>query len=381
MAILSLKPKSWNKKQAINTFVRKFKYFFDMRDEAIDLREMSKNYPDNMIPLEDIRQAILTVVGPTYSSTTVNPYNPQVESISPQFGYITWDQMYLWTVFQRDVSPNHWEKIDRDWDHTCAIVPCAIRITLTDGRVIYCIWDGHHTVQVMKQQNYTVFPVWYIDIDHIPDSVIENAGFGLTDSDRIAYGAYLAGTNMRMINGKNKRPLSPYDDFMIGLETRDPEYTSMMNILRKNNCIPKRHSTCAGAFTQIKSGIECYQLDQGVSWDRALRIHRSTWKMSPLVLEIFRPLTMLFHRASVEGFVLDQEFEKEFITMLVNKWGDPESIQEGIKESFRIAYNEERIKGKLPEHDKGRVLAGMINFYRQNGGKYMLPQPECQWKV
>ena len=390
MTTLSLKAKPWNKKQAINFFVKKYKIQFEMRDDAIDLREMAKNYPNNMIPLEDIRQAILTVVGPKYIDMTVSEYDPSGGAqiiypnnvVNPKFGYISWDQAYLWTVFQRDVAPNHWEKIFRDWDHTCAIVPCAIRITLKDGRVIYCIWDGHHTIQVMKQQNYTVFPVWYIDIDHVSDYDIENAGFDLSDEGRIAYGAYLAGTNMRMINGKNKRPLSPYDDFMIGVETRDPKYTSMMNILRKNNCVPKRHATCAGAFTQIKSGVECYDLDQGVSWDRALRLHRDTWKSAPLTLEVFRPLSMLFHRATIEGFSLDQKFEKELVQMLVNRWGDSESIQEGIKASYWQAYHTSGLlKGNIPEHDKERVLAGIINFYRQQGGKTLLPEPMCQWRV
>lgn len=383
------KAKPWNRKEAINAFVKKFKHQFEMRDDAIDLREMAKNYTNNTIPLEDIHQAVLTVLGPKFSTREVEPYDPSGgetihypnTSISPRFGYMKWEEGYLWTVFQRDIAPNHCEKIDRVWDHTCAIVPCAIRMTLKSGKVIYCIWDGHHTIQVMKLRGYTSFPVWYIDIDHIPIETIESAGFDATDEGRQAYGAYLAGTNMRMINGKNKRPLSPYDDFMIGLETRDPLYVSMMNILRKHSCTPKRHATSAGAFTQIKSGIECYEFDKGVSWDKALRLHRATWQSSPLVLEMFRPLSILFHRATVEGFDLDSKFEQELIGMLVKKWGDPESIQEAIKESYWKAYHDSKIKGDIPEHDKDRVLAGMINFYRQQGGKTMLPEPMCQWKV
>lgn len=234
----------------------------------------------------------------------------------------------------------------------------------------------------MKLRGYTSFPVWYIDIDHISYETIEAAGFDATEVGRLAYGAWLAGTNMRMINGKNKRPLSAYDDFMIGLETRDLLYASMMNILRKHSCTPKRHSTSAGAFTQIKSGIECYEFDKGVSWDKALKLHRTTWPASPLVLEMFRPLSILFHRATLEGFDLDSKFEQELIGMLVKKWGDPESIQEGIKESYWKAYNTvNKLKGEVPQHDKERVVAGMINFYRQNGGKVMLPEPVCQWKV
>jgi hypothetical protein len=91
---------------------------------------------------------------------------------------------------------------------------------------------------------------------------------------------------------------------------------------------------------------------------------------------------MLHHRATLEGFDLDAKFEKELMAMLVKKWGDPESVQEGIKDSYWKAYNVPgKLKGNIPEHDKERVLAGIINFYRQQGGKVMLPDPMCQWKV
>lgn len=389
LALTTQKVKPWNKKQAINTFVNSYTIPFEMKDDAIDLREMAKNYPNDIIPLEDIHNAITTVIGPKYTIPKT-PYDPSGgatihypnASVSPRFGYITWDEGYLWPIFQRDVAPNHVEKIYKDFDSTAVIVPCAIKITLKDGKTIYCIWDGHHTMQVCRLEGYTKFPVWYIDVDHIPLSTIEEAGFGDTDDERIKYGAFIAGTNMRRINGKNKRPLSAYDDFLIGVETKDKQYLSMNNILRKNTCVPKRHATCAGAFTQIKSGIECYDFDKGVSWDKALRLHRSTWTAAPLTLEVFRPLSMLFHRATLEGFDLDQAFEQELMGMLVKKYGDPESVQENIKDSYWKAYNVPgKLKGNIPEHDKERVLAGLINLYRQSGGKVMLPEPTCQWKV
>lgn len=384
------KQKPYNKKQATNAFVRSYKVPFDMKDDAIDLREMAKNYSDEIIPLEDIQKAIITVIGPRYTLAPKAPYDPSGgatiyypnPSTSPRFGYVEWKDLYLWPIFQRDVAPNHVEKIYKDFDHTAVIVPCAIKLTLANGKVIYCIWDGHHTTQVCRMEGYTKFPVWYIDIDHVTDETLTEAGFGTTDSERIRYGAFVAGTNMRRINGKNKRPLGPYDDFMIGFETRDSQYVSMMNILRKHNCTPKRHATCAGAFTQIKSGVECYDLDKGVSWEWALRVHRTTWPAAPLTLEIFRPLSMLRHRSTLEGFDLDSKFEKELMNMLTKKWGDPNSVQEGIKDSYWKAYNTpNKLKGNIPDHDKERVLAGIINFYRQQGGKTMLPEPTCQWKV
>lgn len=385
----------WNRKQAINSFLTKFKHQFELKEDAIDLREMCKNYPNEIIPLEDIHEAITTVIGPKYNiqNQSYDPSGGAIISypdntISPRFGYIDWSEGFLWPIFQRDVAPNHVEKIYKDFDPTAVIVPCAIKLTLKENnKTIFCIWDGHHTLQVCRLKGYSKFPVWYIDIDNIPLTTIENAGFGSSDADRIAYGAWLAGTNMRRINGKNKRPLSPYDDFMIGYETKDQQFVTMMNILKKNDCVPKRNATCAGAFTQIKSGIECFELtdtygNKGIFWDRALKFHRTIWPAAPLVLEVFRPLTMLYHRASLEGFALNSKFDKELSDLLVSRFGDPESVQEGIKKSYWSAYNQSNgVKGNIPEHDKERVLAGIINLYRQSGGKIMLPDPTCQWVV
>lgn len=383
----------YNKKQAIVNFVNSYKNAFEMKDDAIDLREMCKNYPNEIIPLEDIHKAVVTVIGPKYNVLKA-PYDPSGGAtihypnpdISPRFGYVDWADLYLWPIFQRDVAPNHVEKICKDFDRTAVIVPCAIKLTLKNGKPIFCIWDGHHTTQVCRLEGYSKFPVWYIDIDHVSDETLEEAGFGITDDERIKYGAFIAGTNMRRINGKNKRPLSAYDDFLIGVETRDAQYVSIMNILRKNTCVPKRHASVAGAFTQIKSGIECYELTdgngiKGTFWDRALKFHRANWPMAPLTLEVFRPLSYLYHRAALEGFSLTATFDKELAAMLIKKWGDADSIQEGIKESYRKAYANSKVKGQIPEHDKDRVLNGVINFYTQNGGTALLPSPTCQWKV
>ena len=398
MSSLSLKvsrPSAWNRKQSILQFLKKFKHQFDMKEDAIDLREMCKNYPNQVIPLEDIFQAISAVVGPSYkrSTTEFDPSGGAViqykdVSLSPRFGYVEWKDLYLWPIFQRDVAPNHVEKINKDFDPTCIIVPCAIKITLKTGETIFCLWDGHHTAQVCHLRGYTTFPVWYIDIDHIPLSVIEEAGFGSTDDERIKFGAWKAGNNMRTVNGKCKRMLSPYDDFLIGYDTRDSFIVSMMNILTKNKCSPKRHATCAGAFTQIKSGIECYKLTdsngvKGRFWDRALRFHRTHWPAAPLTLEIFRPMSYLYQLAELQGIDLPNSVDDDLGQLLIAKWGDPDSVQEEIKDSFWNAYHKNSLTGIIPNLDKDRVLNGLINLYNQSSiaNKSILPAPDCQWRV
>lgn len=389
------KTKPYNKKQAILSYVKKFKHLFEMKEDGIDLREMAKNFNDGPIPVEDIHQAIITVLGPQYHNINFN-YDPSggnylgyVNGKRPKeyFDYVAWDRLYLWTIFQRDVAPNHIEKIYKDFDESSVIVPCIIKITLLDGKVIYCIWDGHHTTQVCRLKGWTKFPAWIIDLDQFTTQEIEEAGFGDSDLERIKFGCYIAGRNSRRINGLMKRAMSPYDDFMIGLDTLDSKFVAMSKILAQYGCMPKRHPTSDGAWTQIKSGIECYDLESsqgpsmGVFWSRAIAFQRNHWKKGPLVLELYRPMSYLYQLASTQGCPIPASFDTELAKMLIKHFGNAEEVQEGIKESYWAAVHNKTLIGEQPQHDKFRVLNGIINFYKQKGGKVILPSPSCQWTV
>lgn len=364
-----------------------------MENDAIDLRTMAENYPHKIIPLEDIHQAIIAVVGPKFQNRGPFTYDPSggvditypAGTPSPRLIYANWDELFLWTLFQRDVAPNHTVKIDEDFEHTAVIMPCAIKFTI-EGKVYYCVWDGHHTLQVCRLQGYAKFPLWVIDVDHVPFSVITKAGFAATAAGRIHYGVWLAGTNMIRINSKNKRKLNPYDEFMIRLECRDSVALAIDAILKKNGCTPKRHSKVAGAFTQIKSGEECFELEdkfgnKGMYFDRALEFHRATWPASPLTLEVFRPLSYLYHRAAIQGKTLDATVDAELANLLVTEYGDSETVQASIKASYDNAvYNGLGHGVPLATH-REQMVDGFINLYNQKVGRAVLPVPEYTWKV
>lgn len=395
MKLRQPKTRTWNKKQAILAFVKKFKFPFDMKDDMIDLREMAKNFNDGPIPVEEIHKAIVTMLGPQYNNIKFN-YDPSgghylgyAPGKRPKeyFDYISWLDLFLWTIFQRDVAPNHVEKIYKDFEESSVIVPCIIKITLLDGRTIYCVWDGHHTIQVCRLKGWTKFPAWVIDLDQFTTQEIEEAGFGDTDEERIRFGCYIAGKNSRRINGLMKRVMSPYDDFMIGLETRDPKFVAMNNILAQYGCMPKRHASCDGAWTQIKSGIECFDMEgsqgpsNGAFWSRAIAFQRNHWKKGHLVLELYRPMSYLYQLANIQGFSIPAAFDTELANMLSSRFGSAEEVQEEIKESYWKAVHTNATVGEQPQHDKFRVLNGIINFYKQSGGKVLLPSPTIQWKV
>jgi hypothetical protein len=379
----------WNQKQSIKQFVNKYDVEFEMADDAIDLRTMSQNFNHGIIPLDDINQAIGAVLGPKYQNRNVYTYDPSggcsfsyPDNLpSPRLVYANWEELFLWSLFQRDVAPNHIAKIDADFEHTAVLIPNAVKFTI-DGKIYYCIWDGHHTLQVCRLQGYNKFPIWVTDIDAVPMSVINAAGF----TDRVKYGIWVAGRNMIRINSKNKRKLHAYDEFMIKLECGDSETIALNNILVKNTCVPKRHSTSAGAFTQIKSGVECFELEdkygnKGIYFDRALEVHRKAWPNTPLVLEVFRPLAYLYHKASTQHGTLDAQFDTELIALLKKQYGDAESVQGQIKASYENALYTGKGKGIPQDTHKMQVMNGLINLYNSKVGRAVLPPADYVWKV
>ena len=381
--------KAWNQKTATKVFLAPYATKFDMEAEAIDLRTMANNYNHGIIPLEDIHQAIRAVLGPQSNPALHNVYDPTSgTSFSPKFGYVKWSQLFLYSIFQRDVAPKHCNKLKKDWDHTAVLIPCAIKFTL-EGKEYYCIWDGHHTLQTARLMNYVEFPVWYIDIDEIPSSVISAAQFPDTEEGRIKYGCWLAGKNMIRINATNKRPLEHYDRYMILLETEDAKTMAMDRIIKSTGCIAKRKAKTAGSWTQINAGEECYDLtlgnglpSHGVFWQHALEFHRRVWPLSPLVLEVYRPLSYLYQSFNIGNYPIDAQFDVELEQILASKYGDADSVQQQIKASYENAVLNNLGRGPLLKNDREIVYNGLINLYNQNCGRIVaIPPADYVWSV
>jgi len=382
--------------KSIQKYQSKFQYKFDMDSKAIDLREMCKNFPsveerNGFIPLGDISKAINLVLN-DYEPHLQNKYNPYEKSeiknedtaVASHTEFVSWDELYLWPLFQRDVSPNHIKKISLDFHPTAVITPCAIKLKIK-GRAYYFVWDGHHTLQVCRLHGYTKFKIDVIDVDQIPEENLTKQGFD--PKDRIAFGIWMAGLNMVRINSRNKRPLHAYDEFMIKLETRDKDTVSIWNIMQKHGVTPHRQSKAPKCLTQIKSAIECFEFEDskgmnGRFLDRALGFHTKVWSQAPIELEIFRPMALLYQKADIEGIKLDSNWDLEMANLITSHYGDPETAQNKLKESYWQAVEDGTGKGKIAQHDKDRVLNGLLCLYHQKGGKNIhTPRPEYQWQI
>ena len=379
---------AWNQKTAKKDFQANYPKKFDMEEDAMDLRAMAENYPHGIIPLEDIHQGLMAILGPNYDPQLYAIYDPTAEySFSPKFQYVKWNQLYLYSIFQRDVAANHVAKLKKDWDHTAILIPCAIKFTW-EGKEYFCVWDGHHTLQTARIMNYTDFPVWFIDIDEVSSDVIVKSGFTDDEEGRIQYGAWLAGRNMIRINATNKRPLAHYDKFMILLETKDSKAMAMNQIIESTGCVVKRSAKIPGSWTQINSGEECYDLLQangmpskGMFWRHALEFHRKVWPLAALELEVFRPMSYLYQAINIGGYTIDDQFDTELENIFVTLYGDVETTQKKIKDSYEHAVANNLGRGILLKSNKEIVMNGMINLYNQHCGRLIMPPADYVWKV
>ena len=193
---------------------------------------------------------------------------------------------------------------------------------------------------------------------------------------------------MIRINATNKRGLEHYDKYMILLDTLDAKVLKMNRIIQITGCIAKRKAKTPGSWTQINSGEECFDLtlgngspSKGVFWQHALEFHRRVWPSAPLVLEMFRPMSYLYQAFNNGNYVIDAQFDIE-LENIITGYGDPDSAQLAIKESYNNAVLNNLGRGQLLKNDTDIVMNGLINLYNQNCGRVaVLPTADYVWIV
>jgi hypothetical protein len=193
---------------------------------------------------------------------------------------------------------------------------------------------------------------------------------------------------MIRINATNKRPLAHYDKFMILLETKDSKAIAMNQIIESTGCVVKRSAKIPGSWTQINSGEECYDLLQangmpskGMFWRHALEFHRKVWPLAALELEVFRPMSYMYQAINIGGYTIDDQFDTELEHIFVTLYGDVETTQRKIKDSYDNAVANNLGRGTLLKSNKEIVANGMINLYNQHCGRLIMPPADYVWKV
>ena len=157
--------------------------------------------------------------------------------------------------------------------------------------------------------------------------------------------------------------------------------------MQKHGVMPHRQSKAPKCLTQIKSAIECFEYEdsngvRGRFLDRALAFHTRIWPQAPIELEMFRPMALLYQKADMQGISLDRKWDDEMSGLITSQYGDPETAQNKLKESYWKAQENGSGKGKIPQHDKDRVLNGLLCMYHQKGGENIYtPRADYIWQI
>jgi hypothetical protein len=362
--------KTKQKEQRIKNFLANYPIQFEMEDAAIDLRTMSQNYENGIIPSRDITEAVNAVLGPPpMPRASVDPRQLGV----PLFAWAPIDDVGIDPRFQRDIAPNHCAKIEPEFRADMIIVPCAVKDPVT-GK--YLLWDGNHTRQVCERMGWSHIPVWYTEAQIDDEHSLEEATKILV---------LKAGRSFLTINKKNKRPVSRYDEHMVSVECGEPESIVVQNICDANQVQIRRASTKPGDISHIEHLYGAYNLVQassgvkGIYLARALKFCRTTWPKEEIRAIVMLGMARLYqHTETQTGALLPQEFDDELGNILKKKYGPAEAVHDETT-GFKAQYI--RHFGSLAGHPEV-VTSGLILTYNKHNTKgYKLAQPESTYPV
>lgn len=361
-------------RKAVKKIVEKYEHEFSVEVDAIDLRAMSKNFPNGIIPTAAIDELVNAILDNAKGGEReVEPRSVDSEAISliPKFAWVDLDDTAINPIFQRDVAPNHVFKIERDFDPHKIIVPCAIK-DIKSGK--YLLWDGHHTSRVCSRKGWKKIPVWFIEADTT----------GKTEEEAMRELILLAGRAFLTINKTNKRPVSRLDEHLIRLECGEHDAAMVQNIVDRYGAKFARRSDKTAQISHVSNTYDSYNLAspdgaKGIYLHRALDFYRTAWPKEGVNGVMLKGLALMFQMIDLgKGLhTIDKEtFTSELMTSLRATYGPAEITREEIEEQYTDAFG-----------DSGRDLTpvqvanGLMCHYKAHHNTFDIGNSEFTFKV
>lgn len=358
-------------KKAVAAVMAQYVHKFSVEEDAIDLREMAKNFSNGIIPSEKITElinAILDNKKNVKKAAARASVDPRAKGFTPKFAWISVADTAVNPIFQRDVAANHVLKIEKDFDPKKIIVPCAIKDVNTGQ---YLIWDGNHTVRVCERQGWTHVPMWYIEADTT----------NLTPEEAERALILLAGRAFLAINKKNKRPVSLYDEHFISFECGEPDAVIVENIVTSSGCQVARNDSKAGNISHVSNLYAAYELanPQGVKGaylKRALVFHRNTWPREAVQGVTLLAMSMLYQTVEMQtDSAPDAAFDTEIGTKLRHLYGPSQMVYEEMCTQYETAWPNGR--DSIPSI----VTSGIMLTYAKHVGRANIGSPVASFNV
>lgn len=235
---------------ALPTFLSnpKFTVPFTVEEAFIDCKEMSKNYPNGLIPLTDIAAAVDAVIGPWQGR--VNQYFGLI-NLTPYYEDVPILHVFSHPAFNRDTSPNHCSKLERDHFDQFAMVSLGLKMPVKYGNIVLNA-DSTHTSTNRIRRGETKLPFWLADV---PDQGDFQKTFDLA--------LLMAGHLFLAINVRNKRNVDIFDQHFIKVATGiypAPQIDAVVNKVT-GVTIKRAGNKISGAIHNLNETYSTFELD------------------------------------------------------------------------------------------------------------------------
>ena len=353
---------------ALNRALSKYQNPFHANPSYIDMREMSKNFSNGVIPWNEINDLLDIMIGPPpVSRNSVDPTNDPCYTVSLEWK--PFSAFGILSEIQRDMIPSHIYEIELDFDGKKISVILAMEDPVTG---LICPFDGHHTARELDRQGWTKAPV-----------AVLRAPKHMVDQDPLEARNYLmreAGEAFLSINMTHKKPVSGYDQFVIKNSYGDPDAISINNILISHKTQAKRIAKGPGDISHYPFLWSAYNLhdsnyNKGRYLDMALGFHRKTWPNEQVYGATLIGLANFFHKCEKAKVNIDQQFINDLESALKGTYRLSKFTHDGYKKAYQAA-NPYGSAG-----DELIVTCGFVHTYNKHVSKVKLYTPELQFKV
>jgi len=237
---------------SIRNIQQKYQFPFTVEPAFIDCKEMSRNYPNGLIPLVDIAACVDSVVG-TWEGR-VNQYFGLI-NLTPYYEEINAEYVYSHPSFNRDTSPNHCLKLEYDWFDQFAMTSLGLKMPEQYGNIVLNA-DSTHTSTNRIRMGLKKLPFWVADV---PDQGDFKSTFELA--------LFMAGHLFLAINVRNKRNVDIFDQHFIKDATGIYPAPQINNVVNNvNNVVIKRAAIKVPyAIHNLNETYQTFELDDKTS--------------------------------------------------------------------------------------------------------------------
>ena len=308
---------------ALPTFLGKFQHPFTVEEAFIDCKEMSKNYEHGLIPLVDIAAAVDATIGPWQGR--INQYFGLI-NLTPYYADVDVKQVFSHPAFNRDTSPNHCAKLERDWFDQFAMVSLGLKMPAKYGDIV-CNADSTHTSTNRIRKGDKTLPFWIADV---PDQ----GNF----ADTFALALLMAGHLFLAINVRNKRNVDIFDQHHIKVATGiypAPQIDAVVNSV-PGVTIRRAGNRITGAIHNLNETYMTYELDKSSSKPGRLLALSLNWlirnfkhqSIDGCLMTSFAMFIQENEDAGINWSIAEQD---QLAKELINRFSTANAAQLGIK--------------------------------------------------